>query len=84
MIFVLAPMSLTGCALFSEPKLPAAPAYLTECAKAPTTEIAPGAKSRAETAALLARTRASELSKARCARDWSSHYEAIRGKDATP
>ena len=68
----------TGCASYSKRlPLPAPPASLVECAASAKVEIAPGPKTRAQAAALLADIRASELASKRCAADWAAWYDAL-------
>lgn len=74
----LAPTLLSGCALFAEPKLPAPPEHLVQCASEAGVDIAPGAKTKAEVAGLLADLRRSETANARCAAGWYAFYEALR------
>lgn len=68
----------TGCASFVNPRpLPDLPEDLAACAEAPVVDILEGSKSRAETADLVARIRASELYKDKCSRALLAWYESL-------
>lgn len=54
--------------------LPAPPAHLVQCAEEAAIDVPEGPLSRRDTAAFVARLRASELAKRDCAVGWAAWY----------
>lgn len=80
---ILAAFTLvSGCGTILKPITPPEPpASLVRCAMKATAEIPEGPLSRSQVAELVAKIRASELGKDRCARDWLEYYADISSED---